>query len=1082
MELKKIILILILMLSIAQVHGKSCGGDIECNCLDTITTNHILEKDLYCKGNGLYLEKNLNCNNHSIIGSGEGIGLIITGKNYIKIENCNINNFTKGIEIKKNQNNFAMHNTIKDSFISNNSIGIHLIESNENNIHNNIIKNNKIYGIYDQSNSGIIWNNTFYKTGIYYTDTKGKKYELNGIENKYLNNATGPKKDCIILYDGITINSNVKICNNKYNIFDGIKIDSYSSLDCQKSILMGNNENIGIKISQAWNSNVKNCIIENFSTGIIIDGIYKQNGYSNSYYTKLSNNKIQNNTIGILNRYGSETEINNNIFQNNKEKSLHIERYGVYTQNNTFMNFSPTHLESKGLEFVDNIYLQNSGPNNCIIPQNNMIINSNVRFCKGQYYVPNGLKFLEGSEIDCNGAKLIGNKQNPAINILGNRNTIIKNCIITNFTHGLYYDGIYQNTRTIVSYNNKVENITTYDVIFGIKNTRYGITEKITDSILISEEESILNEHKYAIDATNNWWGTIDNKEIEGKFQNKENIRFLPIKKDSTKSDLEITNISIENQKINMNIKSTNLLPLKNVKLDVIKIKNNLAVKKTINLPYIIHKDNNVELTIEEDLENIILLIDPENEIIEINENNNHKSFKPTIKNIKIIVNTGNFILDNEIRKLLEKQQFNTNISHEIIVGNKIRNPYEELKKITLTKKPYEGKIISNKTHTIITGEDIEGYIITVKKFLKNKDEIIKKNTNIIIDEKNIEAIGIYDFLHNINNAAYYKTNTIKFQEIIYKALNNLMNNEKYFNINIEDTNSTFIIKKLSSEKSQKYKDYLNNNIPLVMAGGLWSNINSWNKLGEELSNEGYDIYLIELTGNKNNECSTCYNYDYEYLTNIVFPSYTNTILRLENTSKLNYIGHSNGARVAIDSISENNLSNKFNIIIAVGMPGAFEELSYFARIINESGDVAIERLEKKNITHITNSRLAHELNSIKGEIASTILKISGFFDGKLFYDNKISLNLFKQYYKWINSNEDSQPGHNVNVNSFVLLYGNFLNQNNDIIVPQVDQIEIFKNIEAKNKIIEEYNVAHTSMTENKNIKNKIKEVLKNGN
>ena len=124
--IKKILLLCILVGIILPIgFSKNCGGEISCECGDTLTSSYIMKKDLSCDGNALILKNSLNCNNFSIKGNNFGTGISIIGMDKKKISNCRIENFDKGIILSDiGFNDKSELNIITDSYFRNNTIGI----------------------------------------------------------------------------------------------------------------------------------------------------------------------------------------------------------------------------------------------------------------------------------------------------------------------------------------------------------------------------------------------------------------------------------------------------------------------------------------------------------------------------------------------------------------------------------------------------------------------------------------------------------------------------------------------------------------------------------------------------------------------------------------------------------------------------------------------------------------------------------------------------------------------------------------------------------------------------------------------
>ena len=345
-------------------------------------------------------------------------------------------------------------------------------------------------------------------------------------------------------------------------------------------------------------------------------------------------------------------------------------------------------------------------------------------------------------------------------------------------------------------------------------------------------------------------------------------------------------------------------------------------------------------------------------------------------------------------------------------------------------------------------------------------------NSITYLGEDNEEAIAVYDYLHTSNNLPYYKEDNEEFGEIVRKALNGGTYEVIDTNIPLGDTNLR--LKNLKPIKSDIFKEYKDEDgLPVVMGGGLWSDITAWNDLGSELSDEGFNVFLIEITGGPDMECDTCTDYTYDFLTDQVYPTYVNEVKSLTGKSKIKYVGHSNGARVALDSLTKGEVNpNDVDTLVLVGVPGNFSELSYFAYLVNQSGDDAIQRIRDYGLNHVTFSRISHEIGTLVGDFFALL---------KFKENDKISLNLFEQYFNWINGGWDEQPGKNLDINEFVLIYGTNpfgIKKQDDGIVAVSDELAIFNYVNANKKSIHDLNIIHTGMPKNDKVKDITKKAI----
>lgn len=1115
MKLRKyIIQILIITIFLPTLYAANCGGEIECYCGDTITSAYILNKDLFCQGDGLTLKASLNCNNHKIVGKNSSFGIIIQGEDNKQISNCQIENFSKGIQITTgsvrrttgwgviwSETTYSDNTKIKNNILKNNQYGITLSNTKSDIIFNNTFINNSIGGLHHSSSKSLIYDNKFYKTGIYYSITNNNKYCENGIENQYFKGAIGPQCDCIIPFDNLKINSKVNLCYNTYKLKEPLQLEK-GSINCQGSTIYTKKDINAINTNGYENSIIEHCNFKNFSKAININSRTEKSGYSNYYYysknIKIYNNTFENNKYGIVSSKAKYTEISENEFKNNEIYPIYLDSKSTSTVwKNLFYTKGPYYSSTSGKIFckdnISNLYLNEvKGPTcDCYILYDSININSKINVCENEYKLKNGIIISNSAELNCQNSTIIGNNKNTGIYGEKVSKTKINNCNIQNYSYGIYYKE-YSTT-------NQISNSTIINVIHGIVIKNNARIEKINNNIIIAKTYNLYNNINRIINATNNWWGTKNETNIQNKFLKPDTVIYKPYLENGPTLDLSISNEDIEfnkeNNQINLNIHKSKLLIIEKLEIEILEVSDYKILNKKIINKKIINITNLNNIVIDWNLNTnneYHIILDPNNKLYETNKNNNYASKNLfDEKTYYLDINTGIEVGNKEIKKYLFNKlnsnkkvndKENANIIIEITQKNiEFQNQYLNYNTYSI-RKPYEADIQSlnsnNIQHIKIECIGIDGCIAGVKKFILEKNIYLNSNYKFTINQTNENAIAIYDHLVFEENYPYYKTETNVFADIIANILNNNLYQIRDHTIPININNQTinYKLQRIIPKHSINYKNYIDkDSLPIVMGGGLWSDITTWNELGTELANEGYEIYLIELTGGENSECKNCYNYEYEFLTNEVYPTYLNFILNLSEKNKLKYIGHSNGARTALDSLSSNQFNqNKIDTLIAVGVPGAFEELSYFAQLIKDSGDTAIERLNEKNISHITVSRISHELESMTAEIFSPSIHT---FDS----NNKISTNLFSQYYNWMNSTTDKQPGENLKIDYFTLIYGDDglgYNNDNDFIVPIVDEYKIFNNINSNNKIINRTHLKHLGMSEKPQVKKIIKETL----
>lgn len=892
----------------------------------------------------------------------------------------------------------------------------------------------------------------------------------------------------IVCECGDKLTSPVKLNKSLSCENDGIVLES--NIDCNGHEIIGSGLGFGLKINAKDNIRISNCRISNFTQGIRLDT--RRNYYTSvhyhvikSRYAKIFNNILDDNEYGIYSQEGIGNNIYDNRFINNKKYGLYLNSFSGKYWGNEFYGTGIFQKDTKYKSFckdnVSNIYFDGaSGPLcGCHLLLPKLLINSKVKLCKQEYHLEDPVYLGDNAQLDCNGSSIVGDGSGAAIIVNGVEKTLINDCSISNFSSGVEYrtkrvkSGY--NTYYYISRDNKLFNSDFNDldkaIVMTSRNGFESRAEKIHNNTFLNSEYNIYNNINVNIDARDNWWGSDNIKEIEKKFYKPEYINhgYVSAIEDENllKFDIEVSNAIINGSDL------------------IFWLTKPKSINKSFMTKVIFIKEGNIsdeiELNISKDTEKIwvndidlnskkiYILADSTNQIEESDESNNvYEFFIESSKKYYIEINSGldveKKVMENFLINILKKENIVYSLSNADVIINVSSS--EVLPYYLKDFHSYAGKIISyekdDKMHINLDSAMIEGHITTIKEFINNLDDYIYYDNYRQIEMNNTDFMRTYNYIHLLENDIFYKTNSIEYIRIIKSVLYDKMYTKQEY----------FFNKSGMRYKLKRFKPKLQvNNTPIVYGGGLWSNIDSWKMLAGESAASGYDSFMIELTGGIGTECNNCSNYNYSDLSSSVFISYVDEILKISNSSELNYVGHSNGARTALDSLSNNpQYSQKINKLIVLGVPGSFEDMSLFARILNRSGDIAIERLKNKNKTHVTMGDVAHELDSAFGEIVFFV----NFFTDK----NKISLNLFNQYYDWISRNDDTQPGTGVNINKFSLIYGDYFGGGNDIIVSVIDEIKIYDNVNSKEKSIHKTRYKHTDMTENENIYKLIKEEL----
>jgi len=284
---------------------------------------------------------------------------------------------------------------------------------------------------------------------------------------------------------------------------------------------------------------------------------------------------------------------------------------------------------------------------------------------------------------------------------------------------------------------------------------------------------------------------------------------------------------------------------------------------------------------------------------------------------------------------------------------------------------------------------------------------------------------------------------------------------------------------------------------PVIMAGGLWSDITAWDEAGKEIASgvdDGYlsdsikyaprDVWLAELTGGPGTECDTCPDYTYDDVVDKHWPALVGGVIKMTNKWPVAYVGHSNGGRVALDALknlsvngpialagklangsSFNLPSNPITTFVWVGVPGAFAAESPFAKTLGSNKDDINSNIQSKSLTHVR-----------MGDITPKYL--NNLIPGEM----KISFNLWKKYAEFMNSTTDNQPGIGVNLSKTLMIAGTLLGTHDEI-VPVNDVDTIYSNIgvnagAGNKKVLVHIWDGHLGMTETKAIKRLVKQFL----
>ena len=419
---------------------------------------------------------------------------------------------------------------------------------------------------------------------------------------------------------------------------------------------------------------------------------------------------------------------------------------------------------------------------------------------------------------------------------------------------------------------------------------------------------------------------------------------------------------------------------------------------------------------------------------------------------------------------------------------------------------PYAGIVgrysIDGKDYIAVYGNSIAGNIAAAKELIKRQSDFIYAipGKAIAVDDENVDAIGIYDYLHQPGNEQYYGEDSANFANAVKNALNGETFSAEVRTVTTSD-GIQLRLKHLIPNRSSTYMEILNYtgvpvDIPVVLARGIHSNLTTWEVLAGELADSGRDTWLIEITGGPGQDCDDCPNYNFSDLTDKYWPALINGVLGFTGKEKVQYVGHSNGCRTALESLRLNRVSsNKVDTFIGVGCPGAFNYDSPGKLVFDTFGDEMMILLNNK--AHLSADEIGGTAKGLcfKYFDALSSVKLTNCISFGRSYSgvDKISYNLAKSYNEWINNITDQQPGQNLTFDYFKMFYGTtgvfetIATGQSDGIVAQGDIIEISDEINTnikKGEPEESYRVLgmfHTSenpkksLPDNKRTKEKIK-------
>ncbi|MCA9459948.1 MAG: right-handed parallel beta-helix repeat-containing protein, partial [Nanoarchaeota archaeon] len=433
-------------------------------------------------------------------GTGGSSAIIISDTyNNITIKNCNIQNYSTSI-MTNGDNVFILNNNI-----SYNGYGLYLDDGGgSTNVSGNRFWNNTASGIQLRSNSNIIDSNYFENNtpyGINYISGINNLISNNNFTDDYafLDGDFGVYVDNYEEMDLGGLTKDITLVNNQTNYymtsnFTGNLFFYYRDgivLDCQGNSIVGDGTDNGIYFTYSDNNLINNCITQGHQDGL---------EFYRSDNNVLTNMTFKNNTNYGLYYIGYDNNIiQDSLFIDNGITGVYYHQsrgQGFYYRN----NFTDDHVYFTG---DDGTYINNT----CDRDLSKVSSRTVTLVSTGDYYFSQNCSdcrfiFSEVGNInlDCNDYSMIGAGSDTGIIIGeftdGTLNNNISNCIIENYSKGIYYRYADNGITTNVTARN--------NVLYGFDVSRDADGNTIQDSITY-------DNGLYGLYTSHNWVGYNNN-------------------------------------------------------------------------------------------------------------------------------------------------------------------------------------------------------------------------------------------------------------------------------------------------------------------------------------------------------------------------------------------------------------------------------------------------------------------------------------------------------------------------------------------------------------------------------------------
>jgi parallel beta-helix repeat protein len=458
-----------------------------------ISTSVTLVQNITVNGSCMIVTANnivINFAGYYLIGNTSGIGINISNKTGVIVQNANIQNFSIGIYVDPSTNinisftNITASDTallfidtnnsyINHNWFTNNSIGLNLTTSYNNSIFNNFF-NNTNNAVDDGSTNK--WNETLLTStniigGVSIGGNKWSNYngkDITGSDGIGDTNVPYNNDNKITGGDYLPLTNNngsialgcqsvssdtVLIANITCATSNGVNIIGDDvTLDCNGNSILGSGTGSGVLVDGRKNVIIKNCNITGFYYGIKVQNsrnvqIIQGNDIRlNDFYgiylyqsndTRIEDNAIINDNNGVYSLSSLNTTVTNNSI------NLHKKFYGIYLFNSNNNTVSNNTMWNN----YHGVYLVNSSYTNV---SNNNISNSdvyNIFVHKGttnSYFFDN---------------KLHSASEGIRLKDSSNSNNFINNTVTNHTAYGVHSSDSDSNTFTNNTFRNNSKNV-----------------------------------------------------------------------------------------------------------------------------------------------------------------------------------------------------------------------------------------------------------------------------------------------------------------------------------------------------------------------------------------------------------------------------------------------------------------------------------------------------------------------------------------------------------------------------------------------------------------------------------------------